>query len=94
MKLIPFNKMLAMSKEKMDEALAPARARQVKATAELEMSKLETEILTKETKVQEMFTSKEVNFPKLMDALDEIALLERRQQQYLDVLGQLFPEKK
>lgn len=93
MKLKPFREMIAMSKEKLDEAMAPIRARQVKAAAEMEMSKLEAEILTKETTVQELCTQKEINFPILLDKLDQIALLERRRDQYTKVLNELFPTK-
>ena len=92
MELKPFKDIIKLSKEKLDEAMAPVRARQVKAKAELEMSKLEADILDKQTKVQEMCLDKDINFPKLLDTLDSVALLERRQTQYKDVLSQLFPE--
>lgn len=93
MKLKPFKEMIGLSKEKLDEAMAPIRARQVRLQANLEQSKLESDIVGKETLVQEMLTSKTVDFPKLMDRLDEIALLERRKEQYDEVLAQLFPEE-
>lgn len=93
MQLKPFKELIGLSKEKLDEAMAPIRARQVRLQANLEQSKLESDIVTKETQVQEMLTSKTVDFPKLMDKLDEIALLERRKEQYNDVLAQLFPEE-
>ncbi|MCY1240235.1 hypothetical protein D9M72_530720 [compost metagenome] len=91
MKLKPFKELIAMSKEKLDEAMAPIRARQVKSQAELELAKLDAEILTHEGQVQEMCTQKEINFPNLLDKLDKIALLERRKNQYANVLKQLFP---
>jgi hypothetical protein len=93
MKLKPFKELIGLSKEKLDEAMAPIRARQVKSQAELELAKLDADILTKETAVQELVTGKTIDFPKLMDKLDEIALLERRKKQYGDVLDQLFPGK-
>lgn len=93
MKLKPFKEMIGLSKEKLDEAMAPIRARQVRLQANLEQSKLESDIVGKETQVQEMLTSKTVDFPRLMDRLDEIALLERRKEQYDEVLSQLFPEE-
>lgn len=91
MKLKPFKELISMSKEKLDEAMAPIRARQVRSQAELEMAKLDADILTKEGEVQEMCTKKEINFPQLLDRLDSLALLERRKKQYADVLKQLFP---
>lgn len=93
MKLKPFKEMIGLSKEKLDEAMAPIRSRQVRLQANLEQSKLESDIVGKETQVQEMLTSKTVDFPRLMDRLDEIALLERRKEQYDEVLSQLFPEE-
>lgn len=91
MKLKPFRELIAMSKEKLDEAMAPIRARQVKSQAELEMARLDADLLTHEGQVQEMCMQKEINFPNLLDKLDKIALLERRKKQYSDVLKQLFP---
>lgn len=93
MELKPFKELISLSKEKLDEAMAPIRARQVRSKAELEMAKLEAEILNGETAVQEFFTNKDVNFPNLMDKLDDIAMLERRKKQYEVVLSQLFPKE-
>lgn len=92
MKLKPFREIIGMSKEKLDEAMAPIRARQVKSKAEMEMATLDADILTKETEVQEMCTKKDIDFKGLLAKLDEIALLERRKKQYTKVLGELFPE--
>ena len=94
MQLRPFKEIIAMSKEKIDEAMAPIRARQVKSKADLEMAELDAQILTKETEVQEMCIAKDINMPKLIDKLDELAVLERRKTQYTKVLEQLFPEQK
>lgn len=90
----PLKELIALSKEKLDEAMAPMRARREKAKAELEMVKIESSMLDMEGKIQEMLTGKNIDFPKLMDRLDEYALLERRKQQYDDILLQLFPEEK
>lgn len=92
MKLKPFKDMIALSKEKLDEAMAPIRAKQVKSKAELEMAKIEADILTKETEIQEICTDKDIDLPKLIDLIDEVALLERRKKQYCKVLKELFPE--
>ena len=92
MQLKPFKELIAMSQEKMDEAMAPIRARKVRAKAELKMSELDADIVTKETKVTELVAKKDIDFEEVMDTLDELALLERRKEQYQDVLKQLFPE--
>lgn len=92
MKLKPFAELIAMSKEKLDEAMAPIRARQVRSQAELEMAKLDADILTLEGEVQELCAKKELSFPTILDKLDKLALLERRKTQYVSVLEQLFPK--
>jgi hypothetical protein len=92
MKLKPLKEMLAMTKEGIDKALAPIRARQIRSQADLESAKLDEKIVTLETEVQEMCVDKTINFEKLLDKLDNIALLERRKKQYAKVLEELFPE--
>ena len=92
MELKPFKELIAMSKEKIDEALAPMRARAVKARAELEMAKLEETRITLESSIQEMCVGKEINFKTLLDKMDEYDLNERRLKQYTNVLAQLFPK--
>lgn len=93
MKLRPFKELIALTKEKLDEAMAPIRARQVRLKAELEMSKIESEIVNLETSVQEMCTHKDIDLPRLIDKLDDIELLEHRRDKYQEVLDQLFPKE-
>jgi hypothetical protein len=93
MKLKPFAEVIALSKEKLSEALAPIRARKVRSQAELEMAKLDDELVRLESDVQEMCAKEEINFPNLLDKLDKAALLERRKQQYEKVLSELFPKE-
>lgn len=91
MTLRPFKELIGLSKEKLDEAMAPIRARTVQAKAQLEQAKLDGEILAKESAIQELCIRKDIDFPALLDALDALALLERRRAQYVNVLAQLFP---
>jgi hypothetical protein len=94
MKLKPFAEIMAMSKEKLAESLAPIRARKVRSQAELEMAKLDDEIIRLEADVQEHCAKESIDFPSLLDKLDKVALLERRKEQYEQVLAQLFPPAK
>jgi hypothetical protein len=94
MKLLPFKDLIKLSKEKLDEALALPRAIRAKANAKLEMSKIEVDILNRESKIQEMCVSNDINFNRLIDEIDEIELLERRQRKFAEVLEQLFPDEK
>lgn len=92
MQLRPFKELLALSKEKIDEALAPIRARQVKAKADSLVANYEEELITIERTITEMCTSKEVDFERLADQLDKYALKERRKTQFQNIYKQLFPE--
>ena len=92
MKLQPYQEIIKLSEEKLNETMAPLRAKRMKSKAQLEMAKLEEKIAEKQDKVQEMCLDKDINFDKLLDSLDETALLERRKDQYDEVLKQLFPK--
>jgi DNA-binding sugar fermentation-stimulating protein len=92
MKLKPFAELIGATKEAVAKALAPMRARKVKAKAELEMAKLDERIVCLESEVQEECAKEDINFDTLMKKLDEAALIERRQKQYKKVLAELFPE--
>lgn len=93
MKLKPFKEIISMSKEKLDEALAPIRAKKVKTRAEMKKSEIDEKIVILESEVQEMCAVKEIDFDKLCEKLDKIALLERRKKQYDKVLEELFPKE-
>lgn len=92
MKLTPYQKILTLTKEKIQEGLAPIRAREMRKKAELEMAKIEGDILTKEQGIQELCGKYPVDFNKLIDAIDEVALLERRKKQFQMICDELFPE--
>jgi len=91
MKLKPFAEIIKLSKEKKDELLAPMRARGVKAKAELEMAKMDEQLVTLESAIQEQCTEKEIDFDALIKKIDEHALVERRKKQYQKILDELFP---
>ena len=91
MKLKPFAEIIAMTKEGLDAALAPIRAKQVKMKAELEMAKIDEQLINTETKIQELCTTKDINFDSLITKLDEYALAERRKKQFQKIINELFP---
>lgn len=90
--LKPFKELLALSKEKLDEALAPIRARQVKAKADSLVANYEEELITLEKQITEACASKEVDFENIANLLDKYALKERRKNQFESIYTQLFPE--
>lgn len=91
MKLKPYAELIALSKEKLDAALAPVRARQVRTQAELEMAKLDEQLISTEAKIQELCAQKQIDFAQLLRYMDEVALAERRKKQYEQILRELFP---
>lgn len=92
MKLKPYAELIALSKEKLDAALAPIRARQVKTQAELEMAKIDEQLISTEAKIQELCAQKSIDFSALLRLMDEVALAERRKKQYGQILRDLFPD--
>ncbi len=91
MRLTPLAELLAMTKDKIDETLAPIRARQIQAKAELETAKLEERAATLEREIQEACTSKDINFSAVIDKMDEYDLTQRRIKQFRQVVEDLFP---
>ena len=90
MKLLKYKEIIGKSKEKIDELLAPIRANKMQKKAEFEMAKLDEKLLELETKIQDICLEKDINFDSLLECLDDIALLERRKQQYAEIINDLF----
>lgn len=88
----PFKDLIAMTKEKLDEAMIPLRVRAAKAKAEGEVIKLEEKLITLETKINEMCAQKELDFTAIADKMDEFELTERRLKQIQKLVAELFPE--
>lgn len=89
----PFKELVAMTKEKLDEAMVPLRVRGAKAKAEGEVIKLEEKLINYETKINEACAKKELDFNAIGDLMDEYDLTERRLVQIKDLVTALFPEK-
>ena len=93
MKLTPYQKALKMGKEKLSEMLVPVKVNRAKKQAELEMCKLDEEIAVKEAEIHELCTSENVDFAKLIDKQNSLALTERRREQYEKILAEMFPDE-
>jgi len=59
--------------------------------AELEQAKLDERIATLETELIAACSEKELDFNKIIDKLDDIALSERRKAQFEKIIGEMFP---
>lgn len=92
MKLKPYKELLKMAKEKVDETLAPARAHRAKKQAELKIAEMEERIASQEAKINELCTEKEIDFEKIINAQDELGLMERKRKQFQQIIKEMFPE--
>jgi len=92
MKLKPYKEVLKMCKEKIDDVLAGPRAQRAKKQAELEICKLEESICSQEQKINELCMEKDLDFKKIIDAQDQLALSERRKKQFVKIINEMFPE--
>lgn len=92
--LMKYSEVLKLAKEKVSEALAPLRAREMRKKGELEICKLEGEIAEKEQKVQEIASKYPLVYDNLIDQLDELDLLTRRKEQLEKIIDGLFSDEK
>jgi hypothetical protein len=92
MSLLRYKDLLILCKEKVQEAMAPLRAREMRKKGELEVCKLESLIAEKEQKVQEYASKYPIDYDRLIDALDELELTKRRKEQFESIIGELFGE--
>jgi putative lipase involved disintegration of autophagic bodies len=53
---------------------------------------LDEEIATQTAKINELCCEKEINFAKLIDKQDVLALTERKKNQYQKILDEMFPD--
>lgn len=92
MKLMKYKDILAMTKEKINEAMAPLRAREMRKQGELELCKLETEIVEKEAAIRELSKDYPLNFSRLIDRIDDLELLTLRKERFEEILKEMFAE--
>ena len=92
-KVKSYQEVLALTKEKLDEALAPIRARSAKAKAELEIAKQQEKLIALETDFHKLCAEKDLNFNSIADKVDAYELAERRLKQIESLVLELFPFK-
>lgn len=91
--LRPYKELVALTKEKLDEAMAPIRARSAQAKAELELAKIDEKLISLEQELNTECAAKDLNFDRILDKLDEFELQERRKKQITNLISQLFPKE-
>lgn len=90
-KVKSYKEVLALTKEKLDEALAPIRAKSAKAKADLEIAKLQEKLVGLESEIHKACAEKDLNFTTIADKIDQYELAERRLKQIEKLVGDLFP---
>lgn len=91
--LMKYKDVLALCKEKINEAKAPLRAREMRKKAELEVCKLESVLADREQKINELASEYPIKFDKLLDAIDDLELTQRRKEQFEKVIGEMFGDE-
>jgi hypothetical protein len=62
MALLKYKDLIAAAKDKVKEVMAPLRAAEMQKKAELEVCKIESKIMEKEQKIQELASEYPINF--------------------------------
>lgn len=91
-KVKPFAEVLKMSKDMLDDALAPIRARSAKAKADMITAKLEEEMINLERQIHEACAEKELDFDKIIGLINKFDLAERKSKQVNKLIVELFPK--
>lgn len=91
MKLPSFKEIYNASKEVLDEKLSSIVEARLKAQATVEKAKLQEDIHTQEIAITKMLSEANVDFSKLIDAMNKVELAERRVKQYDVIINELFP---
>lgn len=92
MALLKYKDVLILCKEKVKEAMAPLRAREMRKKGELEVCKIDSKIAEREQKIQEYASEYPIDFDKLLDALDDLELVKRRKEQFEKIIDEMFSE--
>lgn len=93
-KVKPFAEVISLTKEKLDEALAPVRARSAKAKTDMKQAELEEKMIGLERKISEKCADKDLDLDGVISLIDQYELTERKSKQVAKLIADLFPAKK
>lgn len=93
MSLMKYQDVLVLCKDKIKEVMAPLRAREMRKKGELEVCKIDSKIAEKEQKIQEYGSTYPIDFDRLIDALDELELIQRRKEQFEKIISEMFDQE-
>lgn len=92
MALLKYKDVLVLCKEKINEVMAPLRAREMRKKAELEICKIDSQIAEQEQKIQELASNYPIDFDHIISAIDFLELTKRRKGQFEDIVQEMFGE--
>jgi len=90
MKLLKYAELIAMSKELKDKAMAPIRAEQARIRFDAKVAELKEKKMDAEAKIQELCAVNPLDVDRLVDAVDDVAILDRRISKVLELKTELF----
>lgn len=93
-KLKPYVEAIQQSKEETEASLAPARAVEAEAALNMEQAQLGLKISKAKSVIADAAGKYPLNVKAILDAKDDLALLERQALQMSELRGELFPSKK
>lgn len=93
MELMNYRDCLKAGKDKIKEALVPVRFNRAKQKAKLKMCELDEKIAIQTADIHELCASDDLDFDKIIDKQDDLAMLTRRKEQYQKILDEMFPTK-
>lgn len=91
-KVKPFSEVVGLSKELLDEVLAPIRIRVAKAKAAMTIARYEEELVTIERQIYESCAARDINFDMVIGLMDKYELTERKTRQIAKIVDELFPD--
>ena len=92
MSLIKYKDVLVLCKDKIKEVMAPLRAKEMHKKAELEICKIDSQILEHEQKIQELAAQFPIDFDDLIESLDDLELIKRRKEQFERIINEMFAD--
>ena len=92
MDLPRYKEALKMTKKEIKDTLIPVREKQAKKQIELKAIELEERALTIEADTAKLCVENPLPIDRILDNIDEIALIERRQGQLEEAINHLFGE--
>ncbi len=93
MSLMKYKDVISLTKDKINEAKAPFRVREMRKKAELEVCKLESIIADREQKIDDISCEYPLDFDRLIECMDELDLTKRRKEQFEQIISEMFGEE-